>query len=270
MSTPFRLVETEHDAASGSARRKRGPPPGTEADGRHVADRRVDTASGESRRDEFALPRQIGGQAQVLHGAAAAMGEVAAHGGDALRAGLDDGDEARALAAHICLHALARERIRARIRGPTAVSAMPSPWAPRRAMSNACVSPIAQRTDEKLDVARAAFDGRGNGAGDAPTRLRGEPCRDRNEARCRALPASRTMPPLPMRSGPTSNCGLTSATRNAPGAASSRAGPSALISEMKLTSAVIAPTGSGTVSRVRRRASRPSSETTRGSDLRLA
>ncbi len=47
----------------------------------------------------------------MLHGAAAAMGEVAAHGGDALRARLDDGDEARALAAHFCLHALARERI---------------------------------------------------------------------------------------------------------------------------------------------------------------
>ena len=152
---------------------------------------------------------------------------------------------------------------------PDGRSATPSPCAPSRAMSSACVSPIAQCTDEKFDVAGPAFDGRGNGAGHPPPGCAASHAVTACSAPSRA-PASRTMPPLPMRSGPTSNCGLTSATRNAPGAASSSAGPSALIREMKLTSAVTAPTGSGTVSRVSRRASSPSSDTTRGSDFKLA
>ena len=40
------------------------------------------------------------------------MGEVAAHRRDAIGAGVDDGDEPRALATHVGLHALAGERIR--------------------------------------------------------------------------------------------------------------------------------------------------------------
>ena len=39
------------------------------------------------------------------------MGEVAAHRRDAIGARVDDGDEARALAAHVGLHALAGKRI---------------------------------------------------------------------------------------------------------------------------------------------------------------
>src|SRR5690606_10436306 len=47
---------------------------------------------------------------------------------------------------------------------------------------------------------------------------------------------SRKMPPLPMASRPASNCGFTSSTQRAPGAASASAGGSASFSEMKLTS----------------------------------
>ena len=44
------------------------------------------------------------------------------------------------------------------------------------------------------------------------------------------------MPPLPIASRPASNCGLTRTMARAPGAASSRAGGKARVSEMKLTS----------------------------------
>ncbi len=87
-----------------NAARRRGSGP----DGGDMADRRVDAARCERRDDHLALPGEIRRRAQMLHGAAAAMGEVTAHRRDALRARLDDGDEARALAAHVGLHALAR------------------------------------------------------------------------------------------------------------------------------------------------------------------
>ena len=51
--------------------------------------------------------------------------------------------------------------------------------------------------------------------------------------------SSLTRPPLPTRSGPTSNCGFTRATRSAPGAARARAAGSALARPMKLTSLTI-------------------------------
>ncbi len=76
---------------------------------------------------------------------------------------------------------------------------------------------------------------------------------------------SRTMPPLPIAARPTSNCGLTRNTPQAPGAASARAGGSARRSEMKLTSATTAPTGSAISAAVRSRAFRPAWLTTRGS-----
>ena len=41
---------------------------------------------------------------------------------------------------------------------------------------------------------------------------------------------------MPIAARPASNCGLTSSTARAPGAASARAGGSASLSEMKLTS----------------------------------
>ena len=51
---------------------------------------------------------------------------------------------------------------------------------------------------------------------------------------------SRTIPPLPTPSRPASNCGLTSATSQAPGAARLKATGSTRIRLMKLTSATIA------------------------------
>ena len=72
------------------------------------------------------------------------------------------------------------------------------------------------------------------------------------------------MPPLPTRAGPTSNCGLTSATSAAPGRASASAGGSALASEMNDRSATI-QSGAGTCAAVRSRAFSPSIARTRGS-----
>src|SRR5262245_53348043 len=62
---------------------------------------------------------------------------------------------------------------------PAAVSAMPSPCAPRRAMSRVWASPIVQRADQELDIAGAALDGRWDGTGDPPARLAGDPGCDR-------------------------------------------------------------------------------------------
>ena len=73
------------------------------------------------------------------------------------------------------------------------------------------------------------------------------------------------MPPLPTHSRPTSNCGLTRATSQAPGAARLSAAGRALVRLMKLTSATMAPTGPATIPASRRLASVPSSATTLGS-----
>ena len=72
------------------------------------------------------------------------------------------------------------------------------------------------------------------------------------------------MPPLPTRAGPTSNCGLISATSTAPGRASASAGGSALASEMNERSATI-QSGGGTCAGGRSRAFSPSMTRTRGS-----
>ncbi len=77
--------------------------------------------------------------------------------------------------------------------------------------------------------------------------------------------ASRTTPPLPTFSRPTSNCGFTSATSSPPGSSFGSTAGSTSLSEMKLTSMTITPTGSGSSSSVRKRAFTRSFEITRGS-----
>src|SRR5579871_1748748 len=81
--------------------------------------------------------------------------------------------------------------------------------------------------------------------------------------------ASRTIPPFPTAKRPTSNCGLTRATSQAPLGASASAGGNASFRPMKLTSATIACGGSGTCSALRSRALTPSRGTTLSSRLSL-
>ncbi len=81
--------------------------------------------------------------------------------------------------------------------------------------------------------------------------------------------ASFTIPPLESLSRPTSNCGLTSATRRAPGAAWSSTAGSTCSSEMKETSMVTMPAG-GSAPEATSRMSVASSETTLGSARRRA
>ena len=61
----------------------------------------------------------------------------------------------------------------------------------------------------------------------------------RRRARATRSPASRTTPPLPIRSRPTSNCGLTMASASKRSAAQASTAGSTLVSEMNDTSATI-------------------------------
>jgi hypothetical protein len=92
----------------------------------------------------------------------------------------------------------------------------------------------ALRGDQEFPIALGPEDGAGLHAEDAPARQGGPPA-DGRRRRARAPPASRTTPPLAM-AGPTSNCGLMSATAQAPGAQKARAAGSTTRRPMKLAS----------------------------------
>ena len=98
----------------------------------------------------------------------------------------------------------------------------------------------------------------------APSSRRARGSRARPARAAATAAGSRTMPPLPTAAGPTSNCGLTSATSTAPGRASASAGGSALASEMNERSATI-QSGAGTWPAVRSRTFSPSIACRRGS-----
>ena len=149
--------------------------------------------------------------------------------------------------------------------GPSGPCATPSPWAPSRSI---LTSSSMAGADQNFLVAAAARNWGGHLGKDLPS---GRGVDEGPDLGHRPPPgfASRTMPPLPTASRPNSNCGFTSATSQAPGAASLSAAGSALVRLIKLTSATIAPTGPSMVPASRLLASVPSSATTRGSPRNL-
>ena len=132
-----------------------------------VGHRRDDAGLGKRFGHQPAFPEVIFGERPVLHGAAAALGEMLADRRYALVARPVDMVEMAAVGMagdRFDRHDFARQRVW-HIDRPCGVSAMPSPRWPRRAMVSCSVT---RGTQQELGIAVAAFDRRGDDADNAP------------------------------------------------------------------------------------------------------
>ena len=203
--------------------------------GDEIADRRLDAAALQGGNHDVALPAVIGDRVEMLDGAAAARAEMAAGRLDAQRRRVAHRKQRAAVAIDrrgrpprpAARTARTPDRARSRQRR--------RPARPAARWSVACSPVLRSRQAGIRDCRRRRRSATGKG------RARASPASRRAR---RAIPrrcagrssGSRSRPPLPIAARPASNCGLTSRIALAPGAASSSAGGSASLSEMKLTS----------------------------------
>ena len=118
-----------------------------------------------------------------------------------------------------------------------------------------CPFDCAQGVDRFRATSSASTFPAGPGTGESSTPCTSSPCssiqRRIPSIASRRAWGSRTTPPFPTFSRPTSNCGYTRATRSPPGSSFGSTAGSTCRSEMKLTSITTTPTGSGRSSQVR-------------------
>ena len=222
--------------------------------------------------EQPALPVPIGGRGKRLHGATAAVGEMRAKRGDAIRARRDHLDERAAILIDLAEHVLTGERKgdedEARVRARDALAALAEAL-DRQAHAQVHVgSPVGPWCADRRAASRNSLLPSPPSMGEGVMAVTSQPSdatKPRMSSQTSAWTrASRTIPFL-TRAGPASNCGLMSATRSAPGAASASGTGSTRRSEMKLASQTTRLGACGIRARVSARASVLSMDTTRGS-----
>ena len=237
----------EHDALAGAKRRQHCPAPARESDADRLVDLRRQALLRQRSDDEVALQLSRCLERQHLQRAAAADAEMPAERARRARRSAR-GSRRSSPARHRARSRRARrEARRAHRAARPAPCTIPSPRWP--SVSIVTISAIRRKASLRAPSRNSRLpEPPAIGEGRRPTTLPAacsslEPRRRYlSRSACRgATSGSRTMPPLPSAFRPTSNCGLTRKTPQAPGSARPSAGGSASFSEMKLRSATTAP-----------------------------